>query len=339
METWFISIIIPIFEEGENLRANLLTIVQVLKKNQISFEFILIDDGSSDDTWEVIRSLPSSIPVYAVRLTRNFGKEAAIFAGLRAARGDACIIMDADLQHPPEVIPQMVYLWRNKGFEIIDGLKITRGKESLGRKFCSHFFYRILKGLSGIDLNGASDFKLLDRKVINALRNIKERNVFFRGLSAWVGFTRTTIPFKVAERTSGKSKWSNWKLIKLALTAVTSFSSLPLQIINLMGTAFFIGSVFLGIYALYAKIQGVAVSGFTTVILLELSIGSLVLISLGIIGTYIARIFEEIKFRPRYLISEVMNRRDCMKVIKHESGYDSYHELFAGMATHNNQGR
>lgn len=300
-----VSVVIPVFNEEKQIGKSIEVISEVLVSYSINFEIILVDDGSRDNTWKVIKELcVSSSHIKAIRFSRNFGKESALCAGLEAVTGSACIVMDADLQHPPEIIPQMVHLWEKEGFDVVEGIKSSRGKESLINKIGALSFYGILKKLSGFDLDSASDFKLMDAKVIDAWKEMKERNTFFRGMSAWVGFNRTSISFNVAERITGKSKWSLVHLFRLAVTAITSFSSMPLQLVTLLGIAFLFGSFLLGLQTLYMKFKGIAVSGFTTVILLQLIIGSALMISLGIIGTYIARIFDEVKNRPRYLVSE-----------------------------------
>lgn len=320
MSSFKISIIIPVYNEEKQIRESLRIIQSNLEKCNINHEFILVDDGSKDYTWRVLTELTSQTnSIQAVRLSRNFGKEAALCAGLEQAHGDACLVMDADLQHPPEIIPEMVRLWQD-GFEIVEAVKTSRGKESLFHGLSARFFYRILQAFSGIDLNKASDFKLLDAKVVASWREMDERNTFFRGMVAWIGYQSVTIPFEVPERVHGSSKWSTLKLIKLAITAITSFSSLPLQIVTFLGVLFFIGSIILGIQTLYMKFAGIAVSGFTTVILLLLIIGSCLMICLGIIGTYIAKIYEEVKNRPRYIISDTRNINQITAVQKIRSG-------------------
>jgi len=305
MGTHLISVAIPVYNEAKQIYENINIIHKILTENNINHEFILVDDGSRDNTWEELKRLSVDLQnVLAIRLSRNFGKEAALCAALEAAHGDACVVMDSDLQHPPEIIPQMVRMWREEGYDVVEGVKSSRGKESITNKVGAHLFYSILKNLSGFNLDGASDFKLLDSKVVASWRIMPERNTFFRGMSAWLGYKRASIPFEVVERREGKSKWSTLKLFKLAITAITSFSSLPLHLVTLMGMLFLFCSIIMGIYTLYMKFRGLAVSGFTTVILLLLIIGSTLMISLGIIGTYIAKIFDEVKFRPRYIISE-----------------------------------
>lgn len=309
MQEYLISIIIPVFEEEKQIDKSLHTIHSILLENEINHELIIIDDGSGDNTWDVLKRVSSELTVIrAVRLSRNFGKEAALYAGIELAKGDACIIMDSDLQHPPDIIPEMVRLWREEGYEVVEGTKASRGKENLANSIGAKLFYSSLRKLSGINLDGASDFKLLDSKVIEVLREMNERNTFFRGMSVWVGFKRINIPFNVSARSGGNTKWSFIKLLKLAITAITSFTSLPLHLVTFMGVIFLAGSFLLGLQTLYMKFSGIAVNGFTTVILLLLIIGSTLMISLGIIGTYIAKIYDEVKYRPRYVIREEIKR-------------------------------
>ncbi|HOM03507.1 MAG TPA: glycosyltransferase family 2 protein [Acetivibrio sp.] len=317
MSTYLISVAIPIYNEAKQIYENINIIHKILTENNINHEFILVDDGSRDNTWEELKRLSHDLPnVFAISLSRNFGKEAALCAALESAHGDACVIMDSDLQHPPEIIPEMVRLWKEEGYDVVEGVKSSRGKESIVYKVGAHLFYSILENFSGFNFDGASDFKLLDSKVLASWSTMPERNTFFRGMSAWLGFKRTSIPFEVTERKEGQSKWSTLKLFKLAITAITSFSSLPLQLVTLMGILFLFGSFILGINTLYMKFKGVAVSGFTTVILLLLIVGSTLMISLGIIGTYIAKIFDEVKFRPRFIIREKAEstRKECISI-------------------------
>jgi glycosyltransferase involved in cell wall biosynthesis len=241
---------------------------------------------------------------------RNFGKDAALCAGLEHARGDAVILMDADGQHPPSLLPKMVHMWRTSGADIVEAVKSHRGRESLSDKLGALVFYLILNKLSGFDFKGASDFKLMSRKAVNAWLQMHERTVFFRGMTAWMGFTSTHIPFEVVPRKAGRSTWSLLKRLKLALTGITAFSSFPLQLVTFAGAMFFVLSLLLAAETLYLKVMGRAVSGFTTVILLELIIGSCLMMSLGIIGEYLARIYEEVKGRPRYIVTESIEPPD-----------------------------
>jgi len=272
---------------------------------------MLVDDGSPDDTWRVITAEAKTCQaMLALRLSRNFGKESALCAGLEHARGDAVILMDADGQHPPSLLPDMVRAWQTSGADIVEVVKRKRGRESLSSRLGALLFYLILNKLSGFHFKGASDFKLMNRKAVNAWLEMHERNVFFRGMTVWMGFTTVQIPFEVVPRSAGQSTWSALKRLKLALVGITAFSSFPLHLVTFAGVLFLGLSVLLGLETLYLKLAGRAVSGFATVILLELIIGSFLMISLGIIGEYLARIYEEVKGRPRYIVTESIERKE-----------------------------
>ncbi len=305
MDKSFITVIIPVYNEELQICENINVIRKCLEETAMDFMILLVDDGSTDGTWHRLKMLSEETPcIKALRLSRNFGKEAALCAGLEAAQGDACIIMDADLQHPPTLIPEMIRLWKHEGYEVVEGVKALRGNESIINKVGASLFYKTLSKLSGFNMQQASDFKLLDKKVVSAWRSMNERGTFFRGMSAWVGYNRISIPFNVGIRTNGVSKWSLFNLFNLAVKAITSFSSFPLHLVTFMGVFFLFGALVLGIQTLYMKLTGMAFSGFTTVILLLLIIGSCLMISLGVIGTYIARIYDEVKCRPRYIVAD-----------------------------------
>ena len=303
--TPLISVVIPLYNEGSHLRELLADLKTALQQTGCRFEVILVDDGSSDSTWAKIQDeARMSLELRGVRLSRNFGKELALCAGFERARGNAVIVMDGDGQHPPSLLPLMIETWRTSGADIIEAIKRRRGRESLTSKFGALTFYVILNKLSGFDLKGASDFKLMDRRVLDTWLAMRERNVFFRGMTAWMGFKTIQIPFEVGPRRAGKSGWSYLRRAKLALIGITTFSSFPLHLVTFTGMIFFLFAVGLGIQTLYLKLAGRAFTGFATVILLELIIGSLLMVSLGIIGEYLARIYEEVKGRPRYIVSE-----------------------------------
>jgi glycosyltransferase involved in cell wall biosynthesis len=307
-----VSVVIPLFQEAAALPPFLAAIRHVLDQAAVSYELILVDDGSSDETWPVIANESgASATVRGYRLSRNFGKEAALCAGLENARGAAVIVMDGDGQHPASLLPEMIRMWQATGADIVQAVKRSRGQESLSSKAGALLFYAVLEKFSGFDLKGASDFKLMSRKAVDAWLRMGERNVFFRGMTAWMGFTTVQIPFEVAQRSTGRSTWSYLKRFKLAITGITAFSSLPLQLVTFAGVLFLVFSILLGAQTVYLKLAGRAVSGFATVILLELIIGSFLMISLGVIGEYLARIYREVKRRPRYLVSEsTENDRD-----------------------------
>jgi glycosyltransferase involved in cell wall biosynthesis len=301
----FISVVMPVYREGNHIGAILAAVREALAEVDVLFELVLIDDGSPDDTWSVLRDQAKIFPMLrAVRLSRNFGKDAALCAGMEMARGDAVVVMDSDGQHPPSLLPEMVRTWRETGADIVEATKITRGEETFFSKFSAGLFYLIWNKLSGFELKGASDYKLLNRRAADAYLQMEERNVFFRGMTAWLGFSRVQIPFEVAGRVGGQSGWSVLRRLGLALTGITAFSALPLQIITFTGILFLLFAFALGVQTLFVFLSGHAVSGFTTVILLLLVIGSTLMISLGIIGEYLARIYQEVKGRPRYVVAQ-----------------------------------
>lgn len=297
-----LSLIIPAFNEQDNIGRTFQTVKKILNEASIPFEIIFVDDGSKDLTYQRIQELSADFSeVKGISFSRNFGKEPAIFAGLEASSGTCCLIMDCDLQHPPDVIPEMYRLWQ-EGYEVIEGVKASRGRESAFHTLCAKGFYKIISEITRVDMSNASDFKLLDRKAVDALLALPERAPFFRALSSWVGFKTVSVPFLVQERIIGASKWSVWSLVKYAIRNITSFSGAPMQMVTLLGWIMLLASTILGVQSLYRYFSGTALEGFTTVILLQLIIGSVLMISLGIIGHYISRIYDEIKARPRYII-------------------------------------
>ncbi len=304
-----LSIIIPAYNEEENIENTAKVISDLMNENGIDCEIIFVDDGSKDRTWQLIDNLTKTNPaVRGLKFSRNFGKEGAIFAGLKACLGDCAAVIDCDLQHPPEVMIEMYNLWK-QGYEVVEAVKADRGKESLLYKMFAKSFYRMMKNSANINLDRASDYKLMDRKVVDALNEMPERLTFFRALSSWVGFKTTQVEFVVAPRNAGTTKWSFKKLFKFALNNITSFTALPMQIITVTGVICVIGAIVLAIQTLVNFFCGNAADGFTTVILLLLIIGSVLMIGLGIVGYYISKIYEEIKFRPRYIVSIDTNER------------------------------
>ena len=299
-----LSVVIPAFNEQDNIPVAAKTIGEILSPIT-DYELIFVDDGSKDNSWNVLKELSEKdSAVKGLRFSRNFGKEGAIFAGLLAAQGDCVAVIDCDLQHPPELLPKMLDSWKN-GAEVVEAVKSSRGKEGIVYKLFAKTFYRIMKNSSDINLDGASDYKLMDRKVVDALNAMPERLTFFRALSCWVGFKTERIEFDVAPRNAGSTKWSFRKLFKYALSSVTSFTNLPMQIITVSGILFFIFAIILGIQTIVNFFMGTAADGFSTVILLILIVGSILMLGIGIIGYYLSKIYEEIKYRPRYIVSEI----------------------------------
>ena len=303
-----LSVILPSYNEEKMIAVATKRMAEVLGGAGIDYELLFVDDGSKDGTWQEIQRCAKEDPhVVGVHFSRNFGKESAMFAGLETAKGDCVVVLDCDLQHPPEKIIDMYRLWE-EGYEVVEGIKEDRGEESGFHRFAANSFYGIISRATGMDMASSSDFKLLDRKVVDTLNSLPERNVFFRALSFWVGYKKAEVSYRVQERTEGESKWSTKSLIKYAITNITSFSSVPLHMVTVMGIVTLIVAVVFGVISLVQKIMGVAQPGFTTVILLLLLIGSFLMISLGIIGYYLARIYDEIKGRPRYIISRICGR-------------------------------
>lgn len=284
------------------------TIGGILKKEKIDYEIVFVDDGSKDATWmEIENAGKEDEHVNGVHFSRNFGKESAMMAGLENAGGDCVVVMDCDLQHPPETIVEMYRLWQ-QGYEVVEGVKRTRGKESVFHKMSAGLFYKMISKAVKIDMSHASDFKLLDRRAVEALLEMPERNAFFRALSSWIGFKTVSVEFDVHEREVGESKWSTKSLIRYAISNIVSFSSTPMMLVGFTGILGFLFAVILGIQTLVNYFSGNAVEGFTTVILLILIMGSFILMGMGVIGYYIAKIYEEVKCRPRYIISKKIGK-------------------------------
>ena len=297
-----LSIIIPAYNEEKCIERVYNAINSLMAENNIDSEFIFIDDGSQDQTYKIISELSlEKENIIGLHFSRNFGKESAISAGLAAVSGDCAVVIDCDLQHPPEKIIEMYHLWE-QGYEIVEGIKKERGQEKKLYSIGAKFFYSIISRMAGFDMANSSDFKLLDRKVVDVLNKMPERG-FFRAISFWVGYNKTTVEYDVRERVDGESKWSTSGLIKYAFSNISSYSTVPMQTVTVLGFLMLIISVIFGVWALIDKIIGRALEGMTTVIIITIFIGSIIMISLGIIGYYIARIYEEIKGRPKYIIS------------------------------------
>jgi glycosyltransferase involved in cell wall biosynthesis len=304
-----LSVIIPAFNEGKALPFCLEEIDNVLQPLGIDFEIIVVDDGSTDQTWTIVKNQAaapeSSGKIQGVRFSRNFGKEAAIMAGLRASHGKAVCVLDADMQHPPAVIPEMLSQWR-KGFLIVEGVKEERPEESCIRRWGAYYFYKLFTRLTRLNLQQSTDFKLLDQCVVKHYLALSERIRFFRGLTTWLGYPIATVSFSPGHRPFEEhgSRWSFGQLIDLARNSLIAFTSLPLRLVTWLGFFSLLVSLILGMQTLWNKLNGDAVEGFTTVILLQLLVGSVLMISLGLIGEYLARVYDEIKQRPMYIVLE-----------------------------------
>lgn len=301
-----LSVVVPAFNEAAGIQSAIRTLAGVLEPLGYRYEVVVVDDGSRDHTFERAAALvDAGLPVRAIRLSRNFGKESALLAGLHHADGDAVITIDADLQHPPALIPEMVRAWE-QGARIVHGVKRDRGDESKLSTARAYMVNKLITALGGIDVRNSSDFKLLDRAAVSVLtRSVTERSRFYRGLATWIGFTQATLEFDVARRESGKSGWTLRSLISLSLTAMVSFTSAPLRIVSILGVLTFLLGAAVGSDAVISWIKGQAVSGFTTIIITLMLIGSFIMISLGVIGEYIAKIYDETKQRPGFIIDRI----------------------------------
>lgn len=304
------SIVLPAYNEEQMIEKTAGTIARLMENEDISYELVFVNDGSKDQTWERIKEASKkNSNIKGICFSRNFGKEGAVFAGLANASGDCVAVMDCDLQHPPETLITMYRLWE-QGYQVIEGVKASRGREGFLHKFFAKTFYKIISNATGVDMSRASDFKLLDRAAVDEFLKLPERNVFFRALSSWVGFKTTYVEFHVQEREAGESKWSMKSLFKYAINNITSLSAVPMQVVTFCGVIFFLFAIVLAVQSLYLYFSGRAVAGFTTVILLLLIIGSILMFSLGVIGYYLSKIYEEVKMRPRYIISEITETKN-----------------------------
>lgn len=305
-----LSVIIPAYNEEEMIKKTSETISGILDEENIDFELLFINDGSSDNTWKAIdEESARNKRVKGVCFSRNFGKESAVFAGIAEACGDCCVVLDCDLQHPPEKIVDMYRLWE-QGYEIVEGVKASRGRESAMHKFAAKSFYNIMSESVGFDMSRASDYKLLDRKAMNVLLNMNEKNAFFRALSSWIGFKSTEVEYNVREREAGESKWSTKSLIKYAITNITSFTSAPLHLITISGWIVALLGFGFSVEALYRHFFiGNDQPGSTTLIVLVCFTSAMIMLGLGIIGIYISKIYDEVKGRPRYIIDKTTYER------------------------------
>jgi polyisoprenyl-phosphate glycosyltransferase len=301
-----ISVIVPVHNESQNISPLCDALIPVLNRISSLWELIFVDDGSQDDTLARIRDKNKEEPrISAVSFSRNFGKEVAIAAGLDHARGEAVVIMDADLQHPPEMIETFVQRWQ-EGYLMVYGQRTDRSDETRIKRNFAHLFYRLFSTFGEIPLpEGAGDFRLIDRKGVEVLRMLGEKARFSKGLYAWIGFKSIGVPFVVGDRQYGLSKWSFRQLFRFAFDGMASFSSVPLRVWTYLGTLISFCSIATAIYFLIRTILfGTDLPGFPSLIVSVMFFSGIQLMSLGIIGEYIGRIFAEVKRRPLYVVSE-----------------------------------
>jgi len=306
-----LSVVIPLYNEAAHIESTLPVIVGELDELLVSYEVVLIDDGSSDATWAKICLLGERYPIVrGVRLSRNFGKEGAISAGLRHAQGAAVAVMDCDLQHPPALLKQMLEIWREGNTDVIEAVKVRRRDESLLRKLGGRAFNAIYTQLTGYNLDEATDYKLLDRRVVDEFLKLGETRIFYRGMIAWLGFRHTSIGFEVPAGVGRRSVWSLKSLAMYALTSLTAFTAAPLHVVTLLGVITLVFSFLLGAWTIYLYLSNNALAGFSTVIVVQLFGNSIIMLSLGVIGEYLGSIYQETKRRPRFIVSETVGKQN-----------------------------
>ena len=300
-----LSVIVPAFNEAQSIATFLDDLFGVLRGCCARFEVWVVDDGSRDDTWQRLRFARELYPeLRGLRFTRNFGKEAALLAGLRQSTGAAVVVMDSDGQHPPSLLPQMLDIWRAGEAQIIAAQKAARPTDSRIERINARLFNSLMRMMTGLDLSASSDYRLLDRRVVEALLAFPERVRFFRGMTVWTGFTTKHLAFDVAPRIAGTSRWSTGQLTKLAINAITAYSAKPLSLVFRLGLVGMLAAIVLFLQAVYSWTVGIAVSGWTSVTVVMLFFGSANLLGIGVLGAYLAQLFDEIKARPEYLIKQ-----------------------------------
>jgi glycosyltransferase involved in cell wall biosynthesis len=304
-----LSVVAPIFNEHEGLREFHQRLTATLRPLG-EYEIVVVDDGSTDGSWEQLITLSVDDPrLKVVRLSRNFGHQAALSAGLDTALGDAVVLMDADLQDPPEVIPRLVAKWR-EGFDVVYAVRRTREGERAWRRLAIRAFYRLLRRIAATDIpEDTGDFRLLSRRAVNALAEMPERARYLRGMTSWIGFRQIGITYERSPRFAGESKYPVGKLVRLATDGITSFSIAPIKAVVMLGFTMIVFCMGVLAWSLYERATGDHVpQGWTSVIAVVLLLGGVQLLSLGVLGQYVARIFEETKQRPLYLIDETLQR-------------------------------
>lgn len=307
-----LSIVIPCYNEANNLAPLFARLLPVLKDTGLAYEIVCVNDGSRDDTLNRLIALRADEPrLRVVDLSRNFGKERALSAGLAHSRGRAVVPMDADLQQPPEAIPEMLAKWRD-GYEMVYAMRHARVGQSLLSKIFAKTFYWVFDHMTEIPIpHEVGDFRLMDRKVVNAINRMPERSRFMKGIFAWVGFRQTGIIYKQEERTEGGTKWGYFRLFRFALDGLTAFSNFPLRVWSVVG-AIISGLAFIYILIRLFRVwvYGIDVPGYESTLVTVLFLGGIQLLTLGIIGDYLGRVFEEAKGRPLYIVREIYEEQD-----------------------------
>jgi polyisoprenyl-phosphate glycosyltransferase len=319
-----VSIVVPIFNEASNLERLCDRLTQVLDRLEVTYEIVLVNDGSRDDTLQVAAQCQQCYPqIVVIDLSRNFGKEIAMSAGLDYTQGRAVIPIDADLQDPPELIGALIEKWR-EGFDVVCATRRQRLGESWLKQFTAAGFYRTISRLSSVPIPAnTGDFRLLDRTVVDAIKQLPERTRFMKGLFAWVGYRQTTVYFDRAPRLSGQTTWNYWKLWNFALDGITAFSSLPLKVWSYVGVSISILSLAYAVFlTLRTLVSGADVPGYASLMVAVLFLGSVQLIAIGVLGEYLGRIYDEVKQRPLYLVRQVYRTSDHTPSLEGNEGHD-----------------
>jgi polyisoprenyl-phosphate glycosyltransferase len=300
-----ISCVVPVYNEETVIGEFITALNNTLIELNYSYEIIIIDDGSQDHTAAIIEQFKTQIPLRYIRFSRNFGKEKALSAGLDYARGDAVILLDSDFQHPLELIPEFLKKWE-EGNDMVFAVRQSRADESLLKRTCARAFYQFTSKINRVNIPAnAGDFRLLDRKIVNALQKLPERNRFMKGLYSWVGFKQIGIPFEVQPRKSGTSQWSFSSLLDLAITGITSFTAFPLRMIALGGVSVATLAILYGVWIILSTlICGIQTPGWATIVTAISFFGGLQLFAIGVVGEYVGRVFDEVKQRPHYIVDQ-----------------------------------
>lgn len=300
-----ISCVVPVYNEESVVGEFIIALNKTLIELNYPYEIIIIDDGSIDHTSTIIHQSRNKAPIRYVRFSRNFGKEKALSAGLDYARGDAVILLDSDFQHPLELLPEFIKHWE-EGYDMVFAVRQSRADESWLKRNCARAFYQFTSKINRVNIPAnAGDFRLLDRKIVNALQKLPERNRFMKGLYSWVGFKQIAIPFEVQPRKSGVSQWNFYSLLDLAITGITSFTAFPLRMIALGGVSLATLAILYGLWIIFnTLIFGIQTPGWATIVTAISFFGGLQLFAIGVVGEYVGRVFDEVKGRPHYIVDE-----------------------------------
>lgn len=299
-----ISVVVPLYNEEEVLHEFHRRVHNVLNSMPLAWEIVYVNDGSTDHSFSILCDLKRENPSVAIiDLSRNFGKEIALSAGIDHAKGDAVIVIDADLQDPPEVIPEFIAKWK-AGYDVVYGQRISRDGETKTKKITAYAFYRIMQHVSRVKIPpDTGDFRLLSRRAVEALKKLREQHRFMKGLFTWIGYRQIAVPYKRASRPAGQTKWNYWKLWNLAVEGITSFTIFPLKIASYLGIFTAFGAFLYLVFIIYKTlIYGDPVAGYPSLMVVMLFLGGVQLLTLGVIGEYVGRIFNETKYRPLYLV-------------------------------------